>query len=96
MKPSVALQNHRDSIRTVVSNHRASNARVFGSVVHGADTEDSDLDLLIDPTPETTLLDIGAIRHELSQLLGVRVDVLTPGALPETFKDRVLKEALPV
>lgn len=51
---------------------RACNARVFGSVVHGNDTEDSDLDILIDPTPETTLFDIGAIRHELLQLLGVR------------------------
>lgn len=72
------------------------NARVFGSVLHGEDTEDSDLDILIDPTPETTLFDIGAIRHELLQLLGVPVDVLTPKALPEKFRDAVLAEAKPV
>jgi predicted nucleotidyltransferase len=68
MKPSQALATHRDAIRSVVASHRACNPRVFGSVVHGDDTEDSDLDILIDPTPDTTLFDIGAIRHELLQL----------------------------
>ncbi|KAI3602911.1 MULTISPECIES: nucleotidyltransferase family protein [Cupriavidus] len=96
MKPSLALSSHREAIRRVVSAHRASNPRVFGSVVHGDDTEGSDLDLLIDPTPDTTLFDIGAIRHELLQLLGVPVDVLTPKALPEKFRATVLAEAVPV
>lgn len=96
MKPSEALAVHRADIRRVVESHRARNARVFGSVAHGDDTEDSDLDILIDPTPDTTLFDIGAIRHELLQLLGVPVDVLTPKALPEEFRAIVLAEAVPV
>ena len=96
MKPSQALQNHRAEIRRIVLAHRAGNARVFGSVLHGEDTEESDLDILIDPTPETTLFDIGAIRHELLELLGVPVDVLTPKALPEKFRAAVLAEAVPV
>jgi predicted nucleotidyltransferase len=96
MKPSQALATHRNAIRSVVAAHRACNPRVFGSVVHGDDTEDSDLDILIDPTPDTTLFDIGAIRHELLQLLGVPVDVLTPKALPEKFRAMVLAEAVSV
>ena len=96
MKPSLALASHREAIRRVVESHRACNARVFGSVVHGNDTEASDLDILIDPTPETTLFDIGAIRHELLQLLGVPVNVLTPKALPEKLRATVLAEAVPV
>jgi predicted nucleotidyltransferase len=96
MKPSVALQANRAAIRSVVERHRARNARVFGSVLHGDDQEGSDLDLLIDPTPETTMLDIGAIRHELLQLLGVKVDVLTPNALPDSFRAKVIAEARPV
>ena len=96
MKPSSALTAHRDAIRRIVESHRGRNARVFGSVAHGGDSEGSDLDILIDPTPETTLFDIGAIRHELLQLLGVPVDVLTPNALPEKIRDAVLAEALPV
>jgi len=96
MKPSIAFERHRDSIRKIVARHRAVNARVFGSVLRGNDREDSDLDILIDPTPDTTLFDIGAIRHELLQLLEVPVDVLTPKALPENFRSEVLKKAKPV
>ncbi len=96
MKPSIALEQHRDAIRQIVARHHTVNARVFGSALTGTDRQDSDLDLLVDPTPETTLFDIGAIRHELLQLLGVPVDVLTPKALPEKFRDSVLAEAKPV
>lgn len=96
MKPSIALACHRETIRRVVAAHRARNPRVFGSVIHGQDTDSSDLDILVDPTPETTLFDIGAIRHELLQTLGVPVDVLTPKALPDGFRDEVLGEAVPV
>ena len=56
----------------------------------------SDLDLLVDPTPDTSMMDIGAIRHELKILLGLNVDVLTPRALPDSFRDQVLKEAVPL
>lgn len=96
MKPSEALDSHRDAIRSVVLAHRTRNARVFGSVLHGRDTDDSDLDILVDPTPDTTLFDISAIRIELRKLLGVPVDVLTPNALPDKFRAAVLAEALPV
>lgn len=96
MRPSEVLNANRDAIRNVVKQHRAANVRVFGSVVRCEDTEHSDLDLLIDPTSETTLMDIGAIRHELHKLLGVPVDVLTPKALPEAFRNAVLLEARPV
>ncbi len=96
MKPSQALASHRADIRRVVETHRACNARVFGSVIHGEDTEDSDLDILIDPTPETTLMDVAAIQVELERLLGISVDVLTPRALPEKFRSLVLAEAVSV
>ena len=96
MKPSEALEQHRAAIRGVVEAHRACNARVFGSVANGSDTAESDLDILVDPTPEMTLFDIGAIRHELRKLLGVPVDVLTPKALPDRFRDAVLAKAVPV
>lgn len=96
MRPSQALATHRSEIRRIVEAHRARNPRVFGSVLRGEDTERSDIDILIDPTSETTLFDICAIRHELHQLLGVPVDVATPKALPTRFRSRVLAEAVPV
>ena len=74
--------------------HKAANARVFGSVAHGSDTDESDLDILVDTTAETTLFDLGAISYKLCNLLGVPVDVLTPGALPDKFRQAVIAEAL--
>jgi predicted nucleotidyltransferase len=96
MKPPEALNSHRAAIRLVVEADRVRNARVFGSVLHGEDTDGSDLDILVDPTPDTTLFDIGAIRHELGKLLGVPVDVLTPNALPDKFRATGLAEASPI
>jgi predicted nucleotidyltransferase len=93
MKPSVAFAKHRVTIRSVVEVHHARNARVFGSVLHGTDRDGSDLDLLIDPTPRTTLIDVAAIQIELERLLGVPVDVSTPRALPEKFRSGILAEA---
>jgi uncharacterized protein len=96
MRPSEALDAHRAEVRKIVADHHAINARVFGSAIRGEDRDDSDLDLLVDPTPETTLLDIARIQNRLQKLLGVTVDVLTPKALPESFRARVVAEAVPV
>ncbi|MCX8501147.1 MAG: nucleotidyltransferase domain-containing protein [Alphaproteobacteria bacterium] len=93
MKPSEALKLHRAAVRTVVESHRASNPRVFGSVLHGLDHEASDLDILIDPNAETSLMDVAAIQVELQQLLGVRVDIQTPRSLPDSFRSHILLEA---
>lgn len=96
MKPSLALEAHRDAIRRIVSEGRARNPRVFGSVLRGEDREDSDLDLLVDSTGETSLFDLAGIELELERLLGVRVEVTTSGSLPESFRNSVLAEAVPV
>jgi uncharacterized protein len=96
MRPSEALALHRTQIREIALRHRVSGVRVFGSALHGDDTADSDLDLLVDPTAQTTLMDIGAIRFELKQLLGMNVDVLTPNGLPASFREQVMREAVSV
>ena len=96
MRPSEALNLHRTRIREIALSHRVSGVRVFGSALRGDDGAGSDLDLLVEPTPQTTLMDIGAIRFELKKLLGLEVDVLTPNGLPARFRDQVLRDALPV
>jgi uncharacterized protein len=93
MKPSEILALHRNAAREAVARYRAANLRVFGSALRGADGEGSDLDLLVDPLPGATLFDLGGLQVELEELLGVRVDLLTPGDLPEKFRGKVLAEA---
>ncbi|MBI3187512.1 MAG: nucleotidyltransferase domain-containing protein [Gammaproteobacteria bacterium] len=96
MKPSTALNLKRQAIRAAAIRFRTTNPRVFGSALHGNDLDDSDLDLLVDPLPGTTLFDLGGLQIELEELLGVPVDLLTPGDLPVKFRDKVLAEASPV
>lgn len=96
MKPSQALAEHRQALRRMVARYGVTRPRIFGSVVAGLDDEGSDLDLLVDPAPATTLFTLAGLQNEAEDLLGVRVDVLTPKALPRRFRDRVLAEAVPL
>lgn len=94
MRPSEALAAHRDEIREIILMHRATNARIFGSALHGLDTAESDLDILVDTTADTTLFDLGAIRYKLRNIFGVPVDVVTPNGLSDRFRQRVISEAV--
>jgi len=96
MRPSEVLPRHRDTIRQLVMQAGMANPRVFGSVLHGDDEDGSDLDLLVDPAPQTSLLDVVRLQRMIGTLLEVRVDLLTPGDLPPKFRDRVVSEALPL
>ena len=96
MRPSQALNAHRAELRNLVARFGVLRPRVFGSVLTGSDAEDSDLDLLVDPTPGTTLLTLAALQNEAERLLGVSVDVQTPKSISARFRDQVLKQALAV
>ena len=96
MRPSIALNTHRDAIKEIALRHRVTDVRVFGSVLHGNDADGSDLDILVEPTRQTTLMDIAKIQLELAQLLHIPVDVLTPNALPMHFRAEVLAQAQPL
>lgn len=96
MRPSEALTVHREELRQLVSRYGLSSPRIYGSVLTGKDDEDSDLDLLVDPTPSTTLFTLAGLEHEAQQLLGVQVSVLTPKDLPMKFRDEVVQTAEPL
>lgn len=96
MRPSQALRQHREAICLVAARYRVANPRVFGSALRGDDRDGSDLDLLVETLPGTTLLDLGGLQDELQELLGVSVDVRTLKDLPAKFRDIVAQEARPV
>jgi len=93
MRPSITLDLKRNAVREAANRFHTANPRVFGSVLHGDDRDGSDLDLLVDALPGTTLFDLGGLQIELEELLGVTVDLRTPGDLPPKFRDQVLAEA---
>lgn len=96
MRPSAALELRRVEVRALTERFRTANPRVFGSVLSGADRDGSDLDLLVDPLPGVTLFDLGGLQVALEELLGVEVDLLTPGDLPSSFRQKILQDARPV
>lgn len=96
IRPSEALAAHRNELRQLISRYNVTHPCVFGSVLAGNDEEESDLDLLVDPTEHTSLFTFGGLQDEAQQLLGAQVSVLTPKGLPVKFRDKVLQTAQPL
>ena len=96
MRPSEALNQHRETIRQLVLDAGMANPRVFGSVLRGEDGLDSDLDILVDPAPKTSLLDLAGLQVRIEARTGVKVDLLTLEILPTKFRQKTLDEAQPV
>lgn len=96
IRPSVVLAANRDRIIETLTGFGLTNPRVFGSVLHGDDSELSDLDLLVDAPEGTTYFDLGGAVLALKEALGIRIDLQMPGSLHERFRDKVLQEAKPL
>jgi hypothetical protein len=90
------LQEKREEILSLASKHGAFNVRIFGSVVRGEDRPDSDVDFLVELEAERSLLDRVALIQDLEDLLGRKVDVATVKGLRDVWRDRILKEAVPL
>ncbi|MDN5927232.1 MAG: nucleotidyltransferase domain-containing protein [Hyphomicrobiales bacterium] len=90
MRPSETLSKHRDEVLQIISRYPVSNPRVFGSVARGEDVEGSDLDILVEPEFEvTTFVHLADLEINLEALLGIAVDVRTPGEFGERASARV-------
>jgi uncharacterized protein len=96
MRPSEALRAKLDAVRAAIARYPVANPRVFGSVARGEDDEGSDLDLLVDPTPRTTYFHLADLEAELGVLLGVTVDILTPGSLGDDIVGAVRRDLRPL
>jgi len=96
VRPSARIEQHRDSIRSLVAKHHAAAPRIFGSVARGEDEPGSDVDLLVDFTDEASLLDEVGLRLALTDLLHVEVDVIAADTLRGQIGERVLQEAVEV
>lgn len=88
------LRRHRDELVAVARRRGATNLRVFGSVARGDADASSDVDLLVDLDAGRSLVDLGGLLVELSDMLGVDVDVVTEASLKPRVRERVLAEAI--
>ena len=88
------IHHRRDEILEIARKYGAISVRIFGSVARGEDGPLSDLDVIVDMKQGSSLLDIVAIKQDIEDLLGIRVDLVTEAAISPYIKDKVLGEAV--
>lgn len=88
------LLARRGEITRVAARHGARRVAVFGSVARAEDTAESDIDLLVDLDADRSLLDRIALKQELEDLLGRRVDVINRRVLEPAVRERILREGV--
>lgn len=86
------IEEIKNKILPILKKYDVSRASLFGSIVSGEITEESDVDILVEFKGEKSLLDLAGLKIELEELLGRRVDVLTYNSLHPLLKDRILSE----
>jgi len=88
------LRRCTSHLRQLVAESGGSNLRVFGSVATGQDGDNSDIDLLFTMSRPLSLMQLEALQRQVSQLIGVRVDLYPDNTLRPEFRERVLAEAV--
>lgn len=88
------IKMRREEILEIAKKYGAENVRIFGSVPRGEANSKSDLDLLIELKSGRTILDIIAIKQDVEDLIGLKVDVVTTNSISPYIKDEVLKKAV--
>ena len=93
--PANKLEDKRAELIVFCRRHRIARLSLFGSVLRGDARADSDIDLLVEFTPESrvSLFDLGGMIMELREMLGCDVDLRTPQGLSPYFRDEVVRTA---
>jgi predicted nucleotidyltransferase len=90
------LRRRRRAVIDAAARRGGRNVRVFGSVARGDETDESDIDLLVDLDAGVGLVDLVGLGRELTELLGSKVDVVPGDALKPGIRDTALAEAIPL
>jgi predicted nucleotidyltransferase len=84
----------RKEVVSILENHGAKKVSIFGSYARGEQNQESDLDIIVEFSGKKSLLDIVGIEQELSDKLGIKVDLLTEKSISPYLIDRIKKEML--
>lgn len=89
---TVAVDEIKERAVHVLRENGVCRAALFGSMVTGEATGDSDVDMLVEFEGKKSLLDLVGLKLELEELLGRKVDVLTYSSLNPLLRENILKE----
>ena len=90
------LKTYKETILEIAQSHGVSSIRIFGSFARGEENVHSDIDLLVELEPKRSLLDIIALKYELEDLTGRKVDVVTPAGISPYLVEQITNEAVPL
>ncbi len=90
------LRRRRRAVIEAAGRRGASNLRVFGSVARGEETEQSDVDLLVDLDADVGVVGLVGLARVIGDVLGADVDVVPADSLKPAIRDQVLAEAIPL
>jgi uncharacterized protein len=100
MEHSPALDGILDMLRRqlpmLTEHYHVDTLEVFGSYVRSEQNNDSDLDILVTFKEDPSLLTYIAIENYLSDLLGIKVDLVMKDSLKPRIGQQILREAIPV
>ena len=91
-----ALRDYSPRIRAAIRDAGGARVRVFGSTANGTDRSDSDVDLLFDMRKPLSLMQLSTLERELSELIGVRVDLVPESSIRPDLRDRIVEHAVPL
>jgi predicted nucleotidyltransferase len=92
----ILLEQKREQILETAHRYGAYNVRIFGSLARGEADKASVIDILVNPEPGRSLMDLGGLLYDLQILLGAEVDVVTEKGLRPRIREQVLREAVPL
>jgi predicted nucleotidyltransferase len=90
------LMEKRGELLSAADRHGASNVRLFGSVLRGAETPSSDVDILVDLAEDRGFADYLALAEEFEALIGRKVDLVTSRGVSPFLKPIIEREARPL
>lgn len=90
------IQEKSEDIKKIAEMHGAKNLRIFGSIAKGEESQESDIDFLVDTEEETSSWFPAGLILDLEKILGRRVEVVTENGLNHLLRDQILKEAKPI
>ena len=86
------IEELRKTLIDMLRKHEVKKAALFGSIVRGEATDESDIDLLVEFEGRKSLLDLAGLKLDLQEIVRRRVDVLTYKSLHPLLKERILSE----
>nr|WP_242661916.1 nucleotidyltransferase family protein [Desulfitobacterium hafniense] len=86
----------RDQILSTAAQYKFFNVRLFGSVLREEEKTESDIDFLVECGEDCSLFDLISLKYDLEEILGRKIDVVTPDSVHWTLKDKILQEARPI